>query len=99
MPVSGNVLTVNAGSSTIRFACFGVEDGRLVRGASGKLERVGEDGGAALLARIDAEIGLDSIEAIGHRVVHGLKHSEPARVTAELLEELRGFVAFDPEHL
>ena len=100
MPVRGNILTVNAGSSTIRFACFRPEDGLLVRGAGGKVERTADGAGQArLLARIDAEIGLESVRAVGHRVVHGFRHSEPARVTPELLEELRGVSAFDPEHL
>ncbi|MDP9084133.1 MAG: acetate/propionate family kinase [Pseudomonadota bacterium] len=40
-----------------------------------------------------------TVTAVGHRVVHGMLHSEPERVTPELLEELRGVIPFDPEHL
>jgi acetate kinase len=39
------------------------------------------------------------IKAIGHRVVHGLNHNAPERVTPELLELLRSISVFDPEHL
>jgi len=37
---------------------------------------------------------------VGHRVVHGgPKYSEPQRITAEMVAELRGLSPFDPEHL
>jgi acetate kinase len=39
------------------------------------------------------------VRAVGHRVVHGMQHSEPARVTPRLLEDLRRVVACDPDHL
>jgi acetate kinase len=37
--------------------------------------------------------------AIGHRVVHGMRHSAPERLTPALLEELRTVIPYDPEHL
>ena len=40
-----------------------------------------------------------SIKAIGHRVVHGMKHTEPELVNEALLHELRTLSAYDPEHL
>src|SRR3954451_3515618 len=93
-----HIVTVNGGSSTIRFACYGLAGGPGTRGPSGKVEWTTAGGGESLLKRIDAEIGLDSMPAVGHRIVHGMRHSEPAKVTPELLEQLRGFRAFDPEH-
>ena len=40
------------------------------------------------------------LTAVGHRVVHGgPKYSEPQRITAEMVEELRQLSPFDPEHL
>jgi acetate kinase len=43
---------------------------------------------------------LEGLVAVGHRVVHGgPTYSEPQRITAAMLEVLRGFVPFDPEHL
>ena len=39
------------------------------------------------------------IAAVGHRVVHGMRHSEPERVTPELIEEIKRIRPFDPEHL
>jgi len=40
-----------------------------------------------------------SIQAVGHRVVHGLKHIEPERVTPKLLAELRRITPYDPDHM
>jgi acetate kinase len=40
-----------------------------------------------------------SIKAVGHRVVHGMRHSEPERVTPRLLAELRRIIPYDPDHL
>ena len=40
------------------------------------------------------------LAAVGHRVVHGgPKYSEPQRITAEMMAELRRLSPFDPEHL
>jgi acetate kinase len=44
--------------------------------------------------------GHDAFTAVGHRVVHGgPRYSEPQRITAEMVEELRRLSPFDPEHL
>lgn len=40
-----------------------------------------------------------SLIAIGHRIVHGMKHTKPQPISDELLEELTANIAFDPEHL
>ena len=37
--------------------------------------------------------------AIGHRIVHGMQHTEPEVITPELLDELKKISAYDPEHL
>ncbi len=52
-----------------------------------------------LIDWLDKQIGLNSIEAVGHRVVHGMMHSEPERVTPELLDELHRITPYSPEHL
>ena len=40
-----------------------------------------------------------SIIAIGHRIVHGMRHTRPEVITEALLKELKSYIAFDPEHL
>ena len=61
----------------------------------------GGDGTAAdfLLDWLEAQPIFPSIKAVGHRVVHGMKHSAPERVTPKLLAELRRITPYDPEHL
>ncbi len=52
-----------------------------------------------LLAWLEKQPLFASIRAVGHRVVHGMKHSEPERVTPKLLAELRRITPYDPDHL
>ncbi len=42
---------------------------------------------------------LSTVGAVGHRVVHGMSHTEPVRLTTALLAELRSLVPLDPDHL
>ena len=104
---SGRILTINGGSSSIRFAVYEVGD-TLARQMVGKLDRVGlsgtnlsvndhaekrsrvylpataerKDPVSFLLHWLEAQPFFSSIAAVGHRVVHGMHHSQPERVTA-----------------
>jgi acetate kinase len=118
------VLTINGGSSSIRFAVY--EAGETPRRQlDGKIDRIGSSGTNLIvndparkpqpprrLAAADhrASVGtlLDwleeqpvfaSVKAVGHRVVHGMKHSEPERITPRLLADLHRITPFDPDHL
>jgi acetate kinase len=117
-----NILTINAGSSSIRFALFECA-GRPLRVLDGKMERIGSpdvcltvhaNGGTATQIDMNASRrrgAVDSLvewlqgsalpapDAVGHRVVHGMLHTAPERVTAELLAELRRITPYDPEHM
>ena len=42
----------------------------------------------SLLDWLETQPLFESVKAVGHRVVHGMKHSEPERVTPKLLAEL-----------
>jgi acetate kinase len=53
----------------------------------------------SLIDWLETQEGFESVEAIGHRVVHGMKHMEPEKVTPELLDELHGIELYDPDHL
>lgn len=41
----------------------------------------------------------NSVSAIGHRIVHGMQHTEAEIITDKLLNELKKISDFDPEHL
>ena len=118
------VLTINGGSSSVRFAVY--EAGETPRRwLAGKIDRIGLSGtnltvsdpaGKPLVPRplaaadhrtavvflldwLEAQPVFASVKAAGHRVVHGMKHSEPERVTPKLLAELHRITPYDPDHL
>jgi acetate kinase len=119
-----NVLAVNGGSSSIRFAFYSAGS-PMRRILDGKVDRIGLPGTSLEFNdRIAARTGnlritrgdhgksvrflvewlatqpvFESVQAVGHRVVHGMARTEPARVNASLIRELRGTAPFDPDHL
>ena len=116
IPPMRNILTLNGGSSSIRFAVFAAEhpprrllQGKLERIGSGGMELIVERGasgaaasgaaaaGAAtrtklasnerstpagiLLDWLESQPVFESIGGVGHRVVHGMLHTQPEPVT------------------
>lgn len=53
----------------------------------------------SLIDWLEAQADFASVKAVGHRVVHGMKHTEPEIVTPELLAELHRISPYDPDHL
>lgn len=123
MPVS-RVLTLNAGSSSIKFGLFSLTD-ELDRALDGKIDRIGspepeltfqQPGGRgrskltieasdhrsaahALIDWLERDFSFAEVEAVGHRVVHGMSFSSPQRITEALVEALRRISPYDPDHL
>jgi acetate kinase len=97
-----HILTINAGSSSVRFAVFS-SGARPARVFAGKMERIGSEAvhvtADRLAQELEAQAAIAAPDAIGHRVVHGMLHSRPEQVTAALLTELRRVASLDPEHL
>jgi acetate kinase len=125
----GAVLTLNAGSSSVKFAVFdhmaaGAPDGRAT--LRGELENLGaaphlratDAAGrilieqtwasgtafpavlAALLAFAESHLGGATLEAVGHRVVHGgAAYIAPTRVTPGVLTALTALTPLDPLHM
>jgi acetate kinase len=119
-----SILTINGGSSSIRFAVYDAGETPRRR-LAGKIDRIGMSGtnltvheaagnspaprrlaaadhrtaAAFLLDWLEAQPAFASVKAAGHRLVHGMKHSEPERVTSKLLAELRRITPYDPDHL
>ena len=52
-----------------------------------------------LLDWLETQLDFTSIVAVGHRVVHGMNHSSPVRITPTLLKELHRSTPYDPDHL
>jgi acetate kinase len=123
-PTQTSVLTINGGSSSIKFALYQITD-PLKRTLSGKVDRIGlggtnltfhdsigrtyDPGNVAvsdhksaamfLIDWLEKQTGFASVRAVGHRVVHGMKHTEPELVSQELLDELHRLRPYDPDHL
>jgi acetate kinase len=123
-PANSGILTINGGSSSIKFALY--RDGEpLKRGLYGKVDRIGLSGtnltfdsparsqhdsrtlaasdhkSAAifLMDWLEERKTFESIQAVGHRVVHGMQHTAPELITQELLDDLHGIIPCDPDHL
>ncbi len=121
-----SVLTINGGSSSIRFAFYG-EGERPAKLLDGKIERIGQRDASMIVRKFEntsslpLRLAVDAanqqsavaylmdwieayplfrdVSAVGHRVVHGMEHTGPARVTALLMAELKRISPYDPEHL
>jgi acetate kinase len=52
-----------------------------------------------LIDWLEKQQGFESVQVVGHRVVHGMKHTAPELVTPDLLDELHSISPYDPEHL
>jgi acetate kinase len=123
-PVDSKILTINGGSSSIKFALYEAVN-PLKRGLHGTVDRIGLSGtnltfhdvdgkpqasrklalaghksaANSLIDWLEKQIDFKSVKGVGHRVVHGMKHTEPELVTKKLLDELRRISPNDPDHL
>jgi len=118
------VLTINGGSSSIKFALYQTGE-PLEHSFHGTVDRIGLPGtnvtfsdstgkqkGSVILESSDTrsasdflidwlekQIDFSLISGVGHRVVFGMKHTEPEHITQELLDELHRISPYDTDHL
>ena len=52
-----------------------------------------------LLTWLNSQPWIGELDAVGHRVVHGMHHTAPQRATPALLSDLKRIGTLDPEHL
>jgi acetate kinase len=96
------VLVVNAGSSSLKYEVLDAETGVSV--VSGLVERIGVPGSdvadhAAAIASVLAELDAESIDAVGHRVVHGGSVFVEATVIDDAVEaEIERLAVLAPLH-
>jgi acetate kinase len=57
------------------------------------------EAGRWLVEWLEKETDFMRVKAIGHRVVQGMEHTSPEKITDKLLRELKAISAYDPEHL
>jgi acetate kinase len=99
------VLSINCGSSSLKYALFDAGAADLREVARGTVDRIGSDAGDhraavhALLDRLGSQGGPQP-QAVGHRIVHGgATYAAPARVDAGVLASLRELSVFAPLHM
>jgi acetate kinase len=119
-----SILTLNGGSSSIKFALYQAGE-PLEQRLYGKIDRIGLPGTMLTCKKPDGNLqasrgiaasdprsaahvlidwlgeqdGFAAVGALGHRVVHGMKHIQPELVTQALLDELHRIKPYNPEHL
>jgi len=124
MPEKPCILTINGGSSSIKFSLYKIEE-PLKQMFYGQIENIGSakaklsfnnsidqqknsvsikaadhnEAADHLIDWLEKQQGFDAVKAIGHRIVHGMKHTEPEMITVELMDELKKISAYDPDHL
>jgi acetate kinase len=92
-----NILAVNAGSSSVKFAVFDSFD-PAKKILSGSVEPASAASG--IIAKLSENSLGETISAVGHRIVNGgAKYSVSALLDEEVLASLHGQEPFDPDHL
>ncbi|SDD88777.1 acetate kinase [Pricia antarctica] len=123
-PETSYILTINGGSSSIKFSLYKVKE-PLERLLYGAIENIGDkkvkfnfttahnpqkirydieaknhqQAANHLVDWLEKQQDFTSVSAIGHRIVHGMQHTEPELITDQLLNKLKKISDFDPEHL
>ena len=94
------ILTLNVGSSSLKFALFDLDNPSDTL-LGGNIEGVADERRFDLVLKKLAPIAaVERLAAVGHRIVHGGPNfSVPQRVNVEVINELKRLVAFAPEHL
>lgn len=99
------ILVLNAGSSSIKYQVFGMENQQVLVG--GLVDRIGETG-SDMTSHHDAleqiirhlqAAGITGIDAIGHRVVHGGEHFKaPVLIDTDVVAAIRDMISLAPLH-
>ncbi len=94
-----NILVINCGSSSVKYQVINTEQQKpLIVGNI----TIGKDHQSALrqvLTTVEAELDVNSLSAVGHRIVHGGDQFRDAVViTDEIVSEIEKWIALAPLH-
>lgn len=101
--MSDAILVLNAGSATLKYSAFAVEDlTPVLRGQveTGGVNQPTHDAAlASVLERCQQELQGHRVVAVGHRVVHGgVKYAAPVQLDDMVLRDLETLVPLAPQH-
>jgi acetate kinase len=98
-PSDAHILTLNAGSSSVKYALFAHATG--VRVLDGQVEGLGVGGLSheQALKQVIARIGPARVIAVGHRIVHGgVRFTAPVRIDSEVMLAMAALEPLAPLH-
>jgi acetate kinase len=94
------ILVINSGSSSIKYRLFAMPEESLI--SRGAIEHIGEEGSEVKNHYTGLKMILtkvDSVGAVGHRVVHGEeKFQKPVLINRPVIEEIKKCCAIAPLH-
>jgi len=101
--VTGHLLTLNAGSSSIKFALFNPAAGMQTPEQAGQVDGIGTRNGPAshaeALQQVMSRIDGTRIAAIGHRIVHGgTLFDQPCLIDEVILQGIESLSTLAPLH-
>ncbi len=93
--LSGEIENIGSEKAELNFTDFSADQkGGLVVNADNY-----DNAATFLIEWLKKQKCFGSVNAVGHRIVHGMKHTVPELITPELLVELKNISAYDPDHL
>lgn len=92
---SGGINGVGSDSATLSVMNFANNKKETIKAKASSFS----EANAFLIDQLRNYIDLKTIKAVGHRIVQGMEHTEPAIVTNELMAQLEKFSEYDPDHL
>ena len=101
--MTGRLLTLNAGSSSIKFALFDPAVSLHTPQQAGQVDGIGTRSGPAdhaqALRQVMERIGNTHITAVGHRIVHGgTQFDRPRLIDDAVLQGIEGLTSLAPLH-
>jgi len=101
--VTGRLLTLNAGSSSIKFALFDPAVSLHTPQQAGQVDGIGTRSGPAdhaqALRQVMERIGNTPITAVGHRIVHGgTQFDQPRLIDDDVLQGIDSLTSLAPLH-
>ncbi len=98
-----HLLTLNAGSSSIKFALFEARSDLATPVEAGQIEGLGNTAGATTHAQaldeVLARIGSREVAAVGHRIVHGgVAFDGPVLINASVIDAISALQPLAPLH-
>lgn len=95
------IITLNAGSSSIKFSVFQIDGGRPGSATKGQVEGIKDYDVAfdEIWNKLEGYTSGKHIAAIGHRVVHGgEKYTKPVLITDKVMADLTKLIPLAPLH-